>query len=246
MDLSIIIPCFNEEQTVPALERKLFPVVAQLRQGQAVEVVFVDDGSQDDTARLLDDVAARHPEVRVVRHAYNKGLGAATRTGFAQARGRILFVTDSDGTYPFTEIPAMLALVTPDVDIVTASPYHPDGGVEGVPAYRIFLSKGASLLYRILLRWDVHTYTAMVRAYRREVAHRVPSVADGFLMPAEILSNAILLGYKAVEYPAVLHVRRYGQSKAKVARIILAHVRFQLELLFRRIVGIKPIQVGPE
>lgn len=246
MDLSIIIPCFNEEQTIPSLERNLFPVIEQLCEERTVEVIFVNDGSQDGTAKLLDDLTVRHPGVRVVKHSHNKGLGAATRTGFAHARGDIVVVTDSDGTYPFTEIPNMLALLTPDVDIVTASPYHTDGGVEGVPAYRIFLSKGASLLYRILLKWNLHTYTAMFRVYRREVVHSVPSMANGFLMPAELLSVAILLGYKAVEYPTVLHVRCYGQSKARVARIILAHVRFQLGLFFWRALCIKPIPGGIE
>lgn len=237
MDLSIIIPCFNEEQALPALEAHLFLVVDRLREGRTVEVIFVDDGSRDHTAKLLDELAARHPNVRVTRHPCNMGLGQATRTGFAHAQGDVIVVTDSDGTYPFSEIPALLALLKPDVDVVTASPYHPDGGVEGVPASRIFLSKGASLLYRILLKWDLHTYTAMFRAYRREVVQRAPSTADGFLMPAELLSNAILSGYNVVECPTVLHVRRYGQSKARVARIILAHLRFQLTLLFRRLFG---------
>jgi dolichol-phosphate mannosyltransferase len=244
MDLSIIIPCFNEQESIPSLERNLFPVVEQLRGERTVEVVLVDDGSQDGTARLLEDMAARHSDMRVIRHSHNRGLGAATRTGFAHAQGDVAVVTDSDGTYPFTEIPHMLALLAPDADIVTASPYHPNGGVEGVPAYRIFLSKGASLLYRILLKWDLHTYTAMFRVYRREIMRRVPSTADGFLMPAELLSNAILLGYKVAEYPTVLHMRRYGQSKAKVIRIILAHVRFQLSLPFRRVFGVKPIPGG--
>jgi len=241
MDLSIIIPCFNEEQALPALEARLFPVVGQLREERTVEVIFVDDGSRDHTARLLDELATRHPDVRVARHPHNMGLGQATRTGFAHAQGDVIVVTDSDGTYPFSEIPALLTLLKPDVDVVTASPYHPDGGVEGVPAYRIFLSKGASLLYRILLKWDLHTYTAMFRAYRREVVQHVPSTADGFLMPAEFLSNAILSGYRVGEYPTVLHLRRYGQSKAKVLRIILAHVRFQLGLPFRRWFGVKSV-----
>jgi dolichol-phosphate mannosyltransferase len=107
--------------------------------------------------------------------------------------------------------------------------------VEGVPPYRIFLSKGASLLYRILLKWDLYTYTAMFRVYRRSVVDSVSTQANGFLMPAEMLANALLAGYRVAEHPAILHVRQYGQSKAKVVRIIWAHVRFQLRLLARRL-----------
>lgn len=239
-DLSIIIPCYNEAENVTRMAETLFPVVDELAHTQTVEVVLVDDGSRDNTLASLEILAAQRPGVSVVRHEQNRGLGAAMRTGYAHARGEVLVTTDSDGTYPFTEIPKMLALLTPEVDLVVASPYHPQGGVEGVPRYRLLLSQGASLLYRVLLKWDVHTYTAMFRAVRREVAQRTPSEATGFLMPAEFLANALLLGYRVAEFPTVLHVRRYGQSKARVARIILAHLRFQMRLIGYRLTGRKP------
>ena len=239
-DLSIIIPCYNEAENVARMAETLFPVVDALAHTRTVEVVLVDDGSRDDTLARLHALTDQRSDVRVVRHEQNRGLGAAMRTGYQNAHGKVLVTTDSDGTYPFTEIPKMLALLTPDVDVVVASPYHPQGGVEGVPRYRLILSQGASLLYRVLLKWDVRTYTAMFRAVRREVARRTPSEADGFLMPAEFLANALLLGYRVAEFPTVLHVRRYGQSKARVARIILAHLRFQMRLIGYRLTGRKP------
>jgi dolichol-phosphate mannosyltransferase len=162
-------------------------------------------------------------------------LGAALRTGFAHARGDVIVTTDSDGTYPFTNIPAMLSLLQPGVDIVTASPYHPRGGVDGVPAYRIVVSKGASLIYRLLLDPHLHTYTAMYRAYRREVVECIPTTSDGFLMVTELLVGALMAGYRVVEYPATLRVRRYGQSKARVWRITRAHLRFQARVLMQRL-----------
>ncbi|MGC9396818.1 MAG: glycosyltransferase family 2 protein [Anaerolineae bacterium] len=238
--LSIIIPCYNEAENVARMAETLFPVVDALSQTQTVEIVLVDDGSRDDTLARLEALTAQRPGVRVVRHEQNRGLGAAMRTGYQNAHGEVFVTTDSDGTYPFTEIPKMLALLTPDVDIVVASPYHPQGGVEGVPRYRLILSQGASLLYRVLLKWDVHTYTAMFRAVRREAARRTPSEATGFLMPAEFLANALLLGYRVAEFPTVLHVRRYGQSKARIARIILAHLRFQMRLISYRFTGRRP------
>ena len=239
-DLSIIIPCYNEAENVTRMAGTLFPVVDALAAMQTVEVILVDDGSHDDTLVRLQSLADQRPGVRIVRHEQNRGLGAAMRTGYQNACGEVLVTTDSDGTYPFTEIPKMLALLTPDVDIVVASPYHPQGGVEGVPRYRLILSQGASLLYRVLLKWDVHTYTAMFRAVRREVAVRTPSEATGFLMPAEFLANALLLGYRVAEFPTVLHVRRYGQSKARVASVILAHLRFQMRLVGYRLTGRNP------
>jgi len=235
MDLSIIIPCYNEAQNVPLIAERLFPTVEQLNHAGVVQVILVDDGSTDDTLARLHELAGDRSWVQVVSHGQNRGLGAAVRTGFLHAQGDVIVTTDSDGTYPFAEIPQLLERLTPTVDIVVASPYHPQGRVEGVAAYRLVLSQGASLLYRLLLDRRLHTYTSLFRAYRREVVERVPSAADGFLMPAEFLAHAILLGYRVVEYPTVLHVRRHGQSKARVARIVLAHLRFQTGLLWRRL-----------
>jgi dolichol-phosphate mannosyltransferase len=245
MNLSIVVPCYNEAENVPALAKGLLPVVHELQRGGSVELILVDDGSTDDTLVRLHELSAAHPTVQVVPHAQNRGLGAAMRTGFAHSEGDVVVTTDSDGTYPFSEIPRLLELLVPGVDVVTASPYHPKGGVEGVPPYRLVLSKGASLLYRLLLDWRLHTYTSMFRACRRDVVARVPSQANGFLMPAEFLANAILLGYRVAEYPTVLHVRRYGQSKARVARIILAHLRFQANLIWLRLTGRRPAAREP-
>ena len=249
MDLSIVIPCYNEVENVSRLRTEFLPIVAELARTRAVEVVFVDDGSTDGTWQALHEAFGDNREVPVAfrfeRHPTNRGLGAAIRTGFAAAGGEVVVTTDSDGTYRFSEIPALLAYLTPDVDIVTASPYHPAGGVEGVPAYRLILSRGSSLLYRLLLNWQVHTYTCLFRAYRREVVERVSFQSDGFLAGTEILVKAMLMGYQVAEYPAVLYSRAFGTSKAKLMRTILAHLGFQGRILLHRL-GIVPLVESPK
>jgi dolichol-phosphate mannosyltransferase len=235
--LSIVIPCFNESEGVPAMRERLAEVLPTLRSYGAVEIVLVDDGSTDETYALLQGAFGDWSEVQIVRHEGNRGLGQALRTGFAHTTGAIIVTCDSDGTYPFKEIPTLLAHLTPDVDVVTASPYHRDGGIENVPAYRIFISKCASLLYRILVDPRIHTYTAIFRAYRREVIERCPTTADGFLMVTEQLVEAKLAGYKVAEYPAVLRVRQYGQSKARILQITRSHLTYQRSLIGRRLFG---------
>ena len=165
--------------------------------------------------------------IRFERHPANQGLGAAIRTGFKAARGELIVTTDSDGTYHFSEIPALLSHLSSEVDIVTGSPYHPQGGVAGVPPYRLILSRGSSAIYRILVSWHVHTYTCLFRAYRREVIDRISFASDGFLAGTELLVKAMLAGYRVAEHPAVLHRRTFGESKAKLVRTILAHLQFQ-------------------
>jgi dolichol-phosphate mannosyltransferase len=238
MRLSLVIPCFNESESVAQMHAQLTEVRPELERRGPFELVLVDDGSTDDTSARLAEAFAGWPNVRIVPHGRNRGLGAALRTGFAAARGEIIVVTDSDGTYPFTTIPAMLDKLTPGIDVVTSSAYHPAGGVDGVPAYRLLFSKSASLIYRALVDRHIHTWTAMYRAYRREVVERVPTTSEGYLVMAELLVNATLAGYRVAEYPAVLRVRRYGQSKAKVWRITRSHLRFQAGIVTRRLTSL--------
>jgi len=239
MDLTIIIPCYNEVENVPKIKKELFPVIYKLAEKRSVEVVFVDYGCSDGTLEALKEVCdeVAHPSISICykEHGTNRGLGAAIRTGFAAAHGDIVVTTDSDGTYRFEEIFALLDCLKPGIDLVTASPYHPKGGVVNVPGYRLVLSKGSSLLYRLLLNWKIHTYTALFRAYRRKIVEKVPFQSDGFLAGTEILVNSMLMGYHVAEYPAVLYSRVAGVSKAKIMRTIRAHLRFQWHLVLYRL-----------
>jgi dolichol-phosphate mannosyltransferase len=233
MKISLIIPAFNEAHGVEETRQKLEKSLNRLRQRyEEIEVLFVNDGSHDDTAALLEAAFADNDDVRVVSHEVNRGLGAAIRTGFANTTGEIVVTTDFDGTYHFNTIVEILSrLQMYNVDIVTASPYHPRGFVDGVPGYRLVFSYGASLLYRLLVSWEIHTWTALFRAYRREVLDTVEFENDGFLAGTELLVKAIQAGYSVSEYPTTLHVRTFGQSSIKIFRVTRAHMKYQMKLL---------------
>ncbi len=237
--LSIVIPCFNEEDGIDRLRKELWPVIAGLARSRQVELIFVDDGSRDTTFEKLrkafGDVDLAGVSVRIERHGRNRGLGAAIRTGFGVATGDVVLTTDSDATYGFGEIPPLLDRLTAGIDIVTASPYHPDGGVENVPAFRLFLSRGSSILYRVLVDRRIHTYTALFRCYRRRVIDEISFASDGFLAGTELMVKAMRRGFTVAEHPAVLHSRVAGVSKAKVLRTIAAHLRFQLSVFLDRV-----------
>lgn len=246
MKLSVVVPCYNEEDNIEKLETEFLPVIKNLlgrrldgKKIDTVEIVFVDDGSSDSTYKALKNAfgSFEHPAISIVlqKHEVNRGLGAAMRTGFNFATGDIIVTTDSDGTYHFSTIPSLLEYLNGDVAIVTASPYHPKGEVVGVPGYRLFLSRGSSLLYRILLDWKIHTYTALYRAYRREVIDQILFSADDFLGGTELMVKAMLKGYQVDEYPAALHRRMFGVSKARLVRTIISHLKFQARLVLHRL-----------
>jgi dolichol-phosphate mannosyltransferase len=247
MKLSVVVPCYNEEDNIEKLKTEFFPVMEKLVGSRlpdgapidSIEVVFVDDGSRDGTFTVLKNAfGALNPpaiSVKFEKHDTNRGLGAALKTGFRAITGDVIITTDSDGTYRFATIPDMLGHLTKDVAIVTASPYHPKGEVVGVPGYRIFLSRGSSLLYRILLNWRIHTYTALFRVYRREVVDQIPFAANDFLGQTELMVKAMLKGYQVDEFPAALHRRMFGVSKAKLFKTIQSHLAFQSRLLLHRL-----------
>lgn len=248
MKLSIIIPCYNEVDNVPKLYEELLPVIrAMLASGKmnstesldSAEMIFVDDGSSDDTSiRLKERFSAATSSglsFQFLKHETNAGLGAAVRTGFTHANGDILVTVDSDGTYKFSEIPALLNCLLPGVDIVTASPYHPQGGVVGVPEYRLFFSKGSSMLYRILVDRNIYTYTCLFRAYRVKVVQEISFLSNDFLGGTELLVKAMLKGFRAADFPSVLHRRVYGVSKARIARTIHSHLKFMGWVLLQRL-----------
>ncbi|MBI1295439.1 glycosyltransferase [bacterium] len=246
MDLSIVIPCYNEVDNVGKIEAELFPVLAELARTRSVEVIFVDDGSKDGSYDAFTQAFGTERNgvlIRFEQHKVNRGLGAAIRTGLTAARGEVIVTADSDGTYRFDTIPALLACLTDGVDIVTASPYHPDGEVVGVPAYRLVLSQGSSLIYRILLDWNIHCYTALFRAYRRQVVDEISFESNGFLAGTELMVKAMLQGFKVSEYPTKLYSRVFGTSKAKLARTIKAHLQFQGWVLAHRL-HIRKLEIG--
>ncbi|MBL8161711.1 MAG: glycosyltransferase family 2 protein [Anaerolineae bacterium] len=238
MKVSLVIPAYNESEGVHVTAQAVRNVVAYLRKTHDVEVVFVNDGSKDNTLELLTTEFKDEPGYRVVSHERNKGLGAAIRTGFAHATGEVIVTTDFDGTYPLSTIPQMLSrLVVDDVDIVTASPYHPNGRVQGVPRYRLTFSFGASLLYRLLVKWDIHTWTALYRAYRRKVVDTITFESNDFLAGTELLVKALQAGYTVSEFPTTLHVRTFGQSSIRIARVTMSHLKFQRRILREAIFG---------
>jgi dolichol-phosphate mannosyltransferase len=236
--LSIVIPCCNEEDAVALLPARLFPALAPLARRYTLELVFVDDGSTDATWERLTALQQTAPwPVVLARHQPNRGQGAALRTGQAHATGEIVVTLDADGTYPFTIVESLVAAIERGADIATASPYHRDGGVAGVSGLRLLFSRGASLCYRLLVDRRIATYTAMVRAYRASILAAALPEETGFLHVAMTLVEARRRGARIMEVPAVLARREVGVSKAKIARITRAHLRYLRRLLLLRATG---------
>lgn len=233
--LSIVVPCYNEEESLPQLFLQLRQLRKQLSGKYVFDVVFVDDGSADRTFSMLSgfkrEFARGRDNVTLCRHPVNRNLGAALKTGLAQVKGELVATVDADCTYSLLGIPALIKLLDDKTDIAIASPYHPDGRSDIRPAYRLFLSKAISKIYALLTGSDLHTFTAIFRVYRRKVIDVVRPKSDGFLAVTEMLVFSLRRGFKVRELPATLTVRKYGRSKMKLLSTIWAHFSFIVRLL---------------
>jgi dolichol-phosphate mannosyltransferase len=224
MQVTVVLPFFNEEALLPALPGLLDRVRAALR-GHEVRLLAVDDGSTDGTAEGL----ARVPGLDVLRHPGNRGVGAAMATGLLAATGEAALVYDPDEAYAPEVLPRLLDALGA-ADVATASPYHPDGGVEGVPALRLLLSRAASLLYRLRTRSPLRTFTCAVRAYRLPVTRDLLPAPEDFTAAAYLLAKALAQGLRVAEVPARLRARRAGRSKMRLLRAVRAHLRLLRDL----------------
>lgn len=232
--LSVIIPCCNEEQNVPRFASELWPVLE--KSGYGFEVVIVDDGSKDGTVREVEKL--NQPQIHLVRHDKNQGLGAAMRTGMASAAGEQLIFLDADLTFHPQLIPSLLEAAEkhPEADFIIGSP-NLGGYGKDIPAWRLWISKSANLVYRVLLGRPITSINQVFRLYKTEQLKQLPLSAVGFDINAEILFKLVFSGKQFVEVPAKLTARLHGVSKLNYAREIRRHMVLIFKILKWKFLG---------
>ena len=244
--ISVVIPCFNEESTLPYLANTLVSVEETLSEDYTPSFIFVDDCSTDQTQENLQKIFAQKPNVSIIRHQRNRGVAAAIMTGIQAAKTDVVCSMDCDCSYDPHDLKNMIPLLQDGVALVTASPYHVKGKVLNVPAWRLTLSKGSSFLYRQVLHQNLATYTSCFRVYKRSVVEKLELEEGNFLGVAELLGKLDLQGERIIEYPATLAVRLFGYSKMKLLKTIFGHLRLLSRLLKLRLSTRKTISDGSQ
>ncbi|HSC88185.1 MAG TPA: glycosyltransferase [Polyangiaceae bacterium] len=223
--ISIVIPCFNEERSLGFLENTLTEVEQLLGADYTIHYVLVDDCSTDTTWSSMQARFGGRDDCTLVHHEVNQGVAGAILTGIQHASTDIVCSMDADCTYDPLQLKNLIPMLKDDVAMVTASPYHPEGHVVGVPAWRLFLSRNLSRLYGMVLHHRFATYTSCFRVYRKSAVEHLVLSDTGFLGVAEMLILLDLAGERLVECPATLEVRLLGVSKLKTARTIAGHLK---------------------
>lgn len=204
VDLSVVIPVYNEEENLPHLWPELRAVLESL--GLVFEVVFVDDGSRDRSAELIRELREADPRVRLVRLKTNAGETAATDAGFKTARGRRVVTMDADLQNDPHDIPVLLS--------------HLDRW-DAVTGWRVNRGDGDTVLRRVssqvanrVRNWisdeSIHDSGCTFRAFRRECLRGLVLYRGFHRFIPTLLRMG---GYRVIEVPVRNRPRRYGESK---------------------------------
>ena len=225
-EISIVIPAFNEEESLNALFEDLYPVMTGM--GRPFEIIFINDGSKDSTLGILYDFYLSHPEVRIIDLNGNFGQHMAIMAGFEQVRGEIIITLDADLQNPPEEIPNIVAKMDEGHDLVGT---YRIGRQD--PIFRKVASKLVNKLTNRIARLNIKDYGCMLRGYSRRIVEIINiSKESTTFIPA--------LGQKFAANPIEIPVahRERGMGTSKYGIFQLVRLNFDLMTSF----SIVPLQ----
>ncbi|MFC1922878.1 glycosyltransferase family 2 protein [Chloroflexota bacterium] len=211
--LSVVIPAYNEENGIAEIAGRVLSVKNDLKNvGVAdLELLVVDDGSGDKTAEVASQIAG----IRLIRHAQNKGYGAALKTGFSEANGELIGFLDADGTYPPEFFPQLCQKALNGNDLVIGS--RMAGSESKMPLTRRVGNLFFATLLTLMGRQKVSDSASGMRVFKREVLERIYPLPDGLNLTPVMSTRAVHEGIQMVEVP-IPYDERVGSSKLSVVR----------------------------
>ena len=224
--ISVFFPCYNEQDNVASTVEKALIVLERLNAD--FEVIIVNDGSSDSTAKIADDIAAKNDRVKVVHHKTNLGYGAALTSGFTAAAKELVFYTDGDGQFDINELPPLLPLID-KYDIVSCYRLNrQDNLVRKINGW--CWTKLVCLLFRMRVR-DID---CAFKLYKREIFDNIKLSSSGALIDAEILARAVRRGY-SITQTGVHHYPRTAGTQTGANLLVILRAFKELFQLYNRI-----------
>jgi dolichyl-phosphate beta-glucosyltransferase len=231
--LSIVIPCYNEEERLPSTIERIERYLAGRDLGY--ELILVDDGSSDGTRMVMDAAAERNRSVRLEALPHNRGKGRALAEGVAAAKGSEILVTDADLSTPIEELPKLQAELEKGAGVAIASRAIRGSRVEvSQPFYRVLMGKAFNLLVQAVLLPGIWDTQCGFKLFRADVAHEAFAAltTDGFGYDPEVLYAAKRRGVRIAEVPVIW--RNSAPTKVSPIKSSLDMFKHVLRIRFRR------------
>ena len=205
--LSVFFPAYNDAGTIASLVITSVNVAATLTDD--FEVIVINDGSKDDTAKILDELARIYPEhVRIVHHPKNRGYGGALRSGFATATKDFVFYTDGDAQYDPAEMTVLWSAMSDDVDWVNGWKIS-----RSDPLHRIVIGRVYHHFVKTLFRLKVRDVDCDFRLMRRRIFDVVRLEKDSGVICVEMMKKFQDAGFRVAQQPVHHYHRAHGQSQ---------------------------------
>lgn len=214
--ISTVIPLLNEEGNLILLHQKLTAVLAQLN--QPYEIIFVNDGSTDGSARILDSLFEQDPAVRVIHFHQNFGKTAALVAGFRHSRGDVIITLDADLQDDPAEIPKMLDKLNQGYDLVAAWRHDRQDPIDKTWPSKVF-NRVVSAFSGLRL----HDFNCGFKVYRRAVTEQIPLYSDFHRFVPVLAAGK---GFRITEEKVQHHPRHAGESKYGAGRAIRGFLDF--------------------
>ena len=200
--ISVVLPAWNEEHNIATAIQQAVTALEGI--GADYEIIVVDDGSRDGTARVVGELQAGNPQLRLVRHEVNRGYGQALRSGYAAAQKDLVLIHHADSQFDLTEIKRFLPLLA-QADIICG--YRAQ---RADPFMRKVNALGWNTVVRLLFGYLARDIDCGFKLFRREVLEHVHLTATrGAMIDTELLASAMARGYRIAELP-VTHLPRLG------------------------------------
>jgi glycosyltransferase involved in cell wall biosynthesis len=209
MQVSVVVPVYNEERTVAVLLRRVLNAGLNLR-----EIVIVDDCSTDATRERIAEVVAADPRVRLIKHEKNAGKGAAMRTAFAAAQGEIVVVQDADLEYDPAELPRLLQpIYDGSADAVFGSRFIGGGAHRVHLFWHMIANQVLTLLSNMCTNLNLTDMECCYKAFRREVLQKIKLEENRFGFEPEITARVARQKVRVYEVGVSYFGRTYAEGK---------------------------------
>lgn len=229
--ISVFFPAYNDAGSIATLVKNALEILQTLTDDY--EVIVINDGSTDETPKILDDLAINESHIRIIHHEQNRGYGAALRSGFNAASKDLIFYTDGDGQYDVKELKSLQNLMTEEIDVVNGFKIQ-----RSDKSHRKILGGMYNRLSRFLFQLPISDVDCDFRLIRRSALKQIELESNSGFICVELITKLKQAGCSFIETPVNHYARVFGSSQfftlSRVTRTGFDLIKLWLKLIIFR------------